>query len=146
MTTSETRPIVVRHLGRDRLQVKVGGFELISDQPVEDGGEDTGPTPTELFVAGLAGCIAFYAERFLRRHDAVQGLRVTCSYRWAEHPHRVGEIELDVEAPGLRPSLREALMRVIDQCTVHNTLRQPPDVRINLRVEAAAAPPTNPRA
>jgi putative redox protein len=33
------------------------------------GGGDVGPTPTELFVAGLASCVAFYARRYLRRHD-----------------------------------------------------------------------------
>ena len=44
---------------------------------VGDGGEDTGPTPTELFIASLAGCVAFYARRYLDRHDQpTEGLTV----------------------------------------------------------------------
>ena len=35
------------------------------DQP--DTG-DTGPTPTDLFVASLASCVAHYAGRFFARH------------------------------------------------------------------------------
>jgi putative redox protein len=49
--------IAVHHLGRDRFGVRIRGHELVSDQPREDGGEDTGPTPTELFIAGLAACV-----------------------------------------------------------------------------------------
>ncbi len=133
--------IVVSHMGADRLRIEARGHELFTDQPIEDGGEDTAPTPTELFVAGLASCVAFYAERFLRRHGlSAGGLKVSCDYRWADGPHRVGEIDLDVEAPGLSREKREAFKRVIDHCTVHNTLLQPPVVRIVVApIEAAAA-------
>jgi putative redox protein len=132
--------IVVRHLGRDRLGIDIGGHELISDQPVEDGGEGMGPAPTEIFLAGLAGCVGFFAERYLRRHGlSTDGLRVRCDYTWAENPHRVGAIELRVEAPSLQEGNREAFMRVIEHCTVHNTLLQPPPIRIRLTAVASAA-------
>ena len=61
--------IKVRHEEGDRFRVSIRGHELFVDQPVDDGGQDSAPTPTELFVAGLASCVAFYAGRFLRRHD-----------------------------------------------------------------------------
>ena len=60
--------ITVRHQGRDRFGAMIRGHRLVADQPVFDGGGDSGPTPTELFVVGLASCVGFYAERFLRRH------------------------------------------------------------------------------
>jgi putative redox protein len=132
--------IAVRYAGGDRLRVDVRGHGLFADQPVEDGGEDTAPTPTEMFVSSLAACVAFYAERFLRRHGLpTEGLKVTADYQWAENPHRVGEIVLNVEAPGLTEVKREAFERVIEHCTVHNTLSVPPVVRVNLApVEVAA--------
>jgi putative redox protein len=132
--------IVVTHAGRDRLRIETRGHELFADQPVEDGGDDSAPTPTELFVASLSACIAFYAERFLRRHSlSTDGLKVTSEYGWAENPHRVGEIDLLVEAPGLTEARREAFARVIEHCTVHNTLRVPPVVRVNLAPSEVAA-------
>lgn len=117
----------------DRLEIRVRGHAMYADQPVEDGGGDTGPTPTEIFIAGLAGCIAFYAERFLRRHRLpVEGLAVGCEYAWDENPHRVGGISITVDAPGLPDSKREAFTRVVEHCTVHNTLLKPPDVVMRL--------------
>jgi putative redox protein len=133
--------ITVTYAGGDRLRIDVRGHELGVDQPVEDGGEDSAPTPTEIFVSSLAACVAFYAERFLRRNGlSTEDLKVAADYQWAGNPHRVGEIVLNVEAPGLTEVKREAFERVIEHCTVHNTLRMPPVVRVNLApAEVAAA-------
>jgi putative redox protein len=137
---AHTATIRVAHQGGDRLLIESRGHELRSDQPVEDGGDDTAPTPTELFLAGLAGCVAFYGARFLRRHGlGTEGLVVTCRYAWAANPTRIGEIDLLVEAPTLTPERREAFSKVIDHCTVHNTLRQPPEVRIQVAPAQATA-------
>lgn len=125
--------IAVTYAGGDRLRIGVRGHELGADQPVEDGGEDTAPTPTELFLASLTACVAFYAERFLRRHQlSTQGLKVICGYGWAAKPNRVGEIDLTIEAPGITAAKREAFFRVVEHCTVHNTLEHPPEVRIRV--------------
>lgn len=131
--------IVVTYAGGDVLRVETRGHVMMADQPVEDGGGDLAPTPTELFVAGLGACIGYYAERFLRRSGLpTDGLRVGCTYAWADNPHRVGEIFIEVEAPGLPETKREAFERVIDKCTLHNTLRRPPSVRIALVPSGAA--------
>ena len=132
--------ITVAHEEGDRLRVSIRGHEVFTDQPQEDGGGDTAPTPTELFVAGLGACIAFYAERYLRRHRlSTEGLRVSCSYSWAEDPHRVGGIEIAVDAPGLPAERREAFERVIAHCTVHNTLSHPPAVALRVGGAQTAA-------
>lgn len=126
--------IKVRYVSGDRLSISVRGHKFSADQPVDDGGEDTAPTPTELFLASLTACVAFYAERFLRRHKlTTKGLNVSCTYRWTENPHRVGEIDLAVDAPGLIAAKRDSFIRVIEHCTVHNTLEHPPEVRMDVR-------------
>jgi len=125
--------ITASYVAGDRLRLRIRGHELFTDQPVEEGGDDTAPTPTELFVSSLAACVAFYAERFLRRNDLpALGLTVTCDYGWAENPHRVGAIELKVAAPEMPASKRAAFQRVIERCTVHNSLDRPPIVLIRL--------------
>lgn len=132
--------IAVTYIRGDRLRIEVRGHEMAADQPVEDGGDDSAPTPTEMFVASLAACVAFYAERFLRRHGLpTEGLSVTSEYEWAENPHRVGAIELEVGAPGLTAAKREAFSRVIEHCTVHNSLHHPPAVHLRLTEPALQA-------
>jgi len=133
--------ITVVNTHGDRMAIRIRGHDLVSDQPMDAGGEDAGPTPTELFVAGLAACVGFYAERFLRRHGSADGLSVTTDFAMsAERPSRVASVDLRIDVPGtLREDLREALLRAADHCTVHNSLRTPPAVRIEIRDVAALA-------
>lgn len=134
--------IEVVHVSGDRYDVRVRGHALTVDQPVADGGGDAGPTPTELFVSGLAACVAHYAGRFLRRHDLpANGFAVRCAFRMADgHPARVAAVDLTLDLPPRFPeSRREALLRVVDRCTVHNTLRMAPEVRIQLVAHDDAA-------
>lgn len=136
-----TNNMWVRHEVGDRFAVMIRGHRLVTDQPLGDGGTDAGPTPTELFVAGLASCVGFYAARFLRRHGfQSEGLGVHCEFEFAEdRPARVASISLGVHAPGLPASKREAFLAVIEHCTVHNSIRSSPHVRIELDpVERAA--------
>ncbi len=129
--------IRVIHEEVDRFRVTVGTHELVVDQP--DTG-DAGPTPTDLFVASLAACVAFYAGRFLDRHAiATEGLAVECSFEMAEdRPARVASIDVRVVLPaGFPDSLSERLQAVVDHCTVHNSLAIPPTVRIGLEAPSS---------
>ena len=92
-------------------------------------------------MSGLAACVGFYAERYLRRHDLdPTGLVVECDFDFSEDgPARVSEIRIAVTAPGLPEARREPFARVIEHCTVHNSLVQPPTVTMDLvRSEKAA--------
>jgi uncharacterized OsmC-like protein len=127
--------VEVLHEAGDRFRVRIRSHELTVDQPVDDGGGDAGPTPTELFVAGLASCVAFYAERFLARHGLpMDGLAVECDYAFAQdRPARVRSIELRVVLPDAFPGAkRAALQAVVEHCTVHNSIVHAPDISIIL--------------
>ena len=129
------REISVRHEGGSRYTLVVRGHEVVVDQPVEDGGTDAGPTPAELFVASLAGCIAYFAGGFLERHDIdAEGFGVEASYEYSDDaPHRVASIDVRIALPPAFPESRlTALQRVVEQCTVHNSLKQAPEVRIQV--------------
>jgi uncharacterized OsmC-like protein len=134
--------IQVRHEGGDRYRIEVRGHEVMVDQPVEDGGDDSAPTPTELFVASLAACVAFYGGRYLIRHDLpVDGFEVGCSFELAsDRPARVRSIHIDVHLPGGFPEgRRDALLAVLRHCTVHNSISMKPDVAIVFGAERRAA-------
>ena len=130
-----TRPTVcVTHRGGDRFEIAVRDHVVIVDQPEAMGGEDTAPTPTELFVASLASCAAFYARRYLARHGLpVEGLRVETDYEMGTHPSRVTRFEVRVVLPEGVPEGRHApLLAMVEHCTVHSTLQHEPEVDIRL--------------
>ena len=128
------RALRVDHKGGDLFEIAVRQHVLHVDQPVEDDGSDAAPTPTEMFVASLASCVAFYVRRFLLRHDLpTDGLAVTALFSMGEHPARVGEIQLSIQIPDGVPGDRRApLLAVASHCTVHNSLEHPPVVTIGL--------------
>jgi len=133
--TVRGRPIRVAHRGGHRFAVQIRGHELTVDQPRGSGGDDAGPTPTELFAASLASCVAFYAGRYLHRHGLERtGLRVRTEFTMAtDRPARIDTVHVTVlPPPGLPEQRRAALLAVASHCTVHNTLRQPPEVVIGL--------------
>lgn len=128
------RTLRVEHRGADRFDIRVRGHIISVDQPIGDGGDDTAPTPTELFVASLASCVAFYARRYLARHDLpTEGLAVETTFEMGARPSRVAGITVRLILPiGVPAERRDALLAVAGHCTVHNTLTTPPEVTITL--------------
>ncbi|MFD5256396.1 OsmC family protein [Streptomyces bobili] len=125
----------VTHVDHDAYTVDIRGHRLQVDQPAEAGGTDTAPTPTELFAASLATCVAFYAGRYLHRHGLPRtGLRVRTEFTMAtDRPARVASLRVVVVPPPELPAQRrDALLAVASHCTVHNTLHRPPAVDIEL--------------
>ena len=117
-----------------RFAITVRGHVLHVDQPVEEGGEDTAPTPVELFVASLASCTAHLARLYLTRHDLpTVGLSAEASWEMVEKPHRVGSIDVALTLPpGVPEEMRARLLKVASHCTVHNSIENTPDIRIAL--------------
>jgi putative redox protein len=127
--------VTVRHAGGDAYAITVRGHAVLVDQPEADGGQDAAASPTELLVASLASCVAFYAGRYLLRHGLDRsGLAVTAEFTMASgRPARVGDVRLRISVPGgIPPQRRDALLAVASHCTVHNTLRQQPGISIEL--------------
>jgi len=125
----------ISFLGGESYEIAVRGHRVLVDQPADSGGGDTAPTPTELFVASLASCIAFYAGRYLTRHGYDRtGLTVAAGFDLAtDRPARVSGVRISVKVPTDLPEERwPALTAVVQHCTVHNTLHNPPEVRIEL--------------
>jgi uncharacterized OsmC-like protein len=110
---------------------------------VEDGGQDAGPSPVELFVGSVASCVAYFVGRFCARHGISQdGLSVEAEWAMAENPHRVGRIDLAIHLP-LRttPEMKERLMKVALGCTVHHSLAIAPTIDIKITPHVASTVP-----
>lgn len=120
--------------GGVRFDVTSGSHTLVTDQPVDDGGQGAGMSPVELFVGSLASCVAYFVGRYCARHQIpCEGFTIDVEWTYAEQPHRVGAVKLRVNLPSeLTPEQREKLLKVAHGCTVHQSLVVPPKVEINL--------------
>jgi uncharacterized OsmC-like protein len=125
---------VAYHSGT-RFDITCGSHRMVTDQPVDDGGQDAGMSPVELFVGSLASCVGYFVGRFCERHNIPrEGLTVDAEWRIAEGPHRVGQINLSIHIPHrITPEQTERLLKVAHGCTVHQSLAGAPMVNIQLR-------------
>jgi uncharacterized OsmC-like protein len=127
--------MTVQYLYGESYEVLLRGHRVLVDQPVDAGGADGAPTPTELFVASLAACMAFYAGRYLTRHGfSREGLAVEVEHEMAtDRPARVAAVRVRLSVPHAVPADRwPALRAVTEHCTVHNTLTAPPAITLEL--------------
>ncbi len=126
--------IAVTHAGGEAYAITTRGHTVLADQPADAGGDDAAVTPTELLVASLASCVAYYAGRYLARHGLDRDrLEVVADFTMATgRPARVGAIRLRITAPDVPAERQAGLLAVASHCTVHNTLRQEPDIAIAL--------------
>jgi putative redox protein len=116
--------------------LEIREHRLTADEPVEQGGDDDGPSPQELLAASLASCTAITMEMYAKRKSwDVAGLEVDCRYTPAERgcPTR---FELVMRMPAhLSEEQVERLRVIAAKCPVHRTLEG--EVAFDERVELA---------
>lgn len=117
-----------------QFSVRLRGHELTSDMSVKDGGQDAGPSPVELLASSLGVCIAMMAQTYCDRHQYTDGdVGVSLTLELADNPKRVGGIVVDLELPdGIPDDRKVAIRRMVEKCPVHETLRNPPRVDIDI--------------
>ncbi len=134
--------LTVAYHGGTRYDITSGKHRIVTDQPVDDGGQDAGMSPVELFVGSVASCVAYFVGRFCERHNIPrQGLSVDAEWAIAEGPHRVGQINVAIHLPHrVPPELKDRLLKVAHGCTVHQSIAVPADVAIKLNPHATGGP------
>ena len=107
--------ITVRTIQNYQVQVEAGNHSFVSDEPADIGGDDLGPNPFDLLLAGLGSCVVITLHMYANRK------------KW---PLERVEIELDyhsmpaAECPDCK-SAPGATVSVIDKrMTFHGDLTQ----------------------
>ena len=112
-----------------RAVATAGAFEIVADEPPSAGGADTGPQPTDLFLASVATCFTLAMAHVARKRGFdLPGLNVTASGTYVGPSFAEIEIAVSWGGPaGVLEGLIPAAERV---CYVTNTLRTVPVLRI----------------
>jgi putative redox protein len=113
-----------------------GGHTIVVDEPLEAGGKDTGPSPTRLVAAGLAGCIAVTMEMYAERKGWDVGkVEVEVDVEYANHSPVSFVVTLRLPAD-LSEEQRARLLVVARKCPVHKLLAGETAVVVSDRIEA----------
>ena|SRR5438132_778819 len=113
----------IRDGGSLRHTVLIGDHTLTVDEPVGDGGTDTGPDPQELLAVSLASCTAITMEMYAaRKRWDIGHVEVDVEYSPAERGCPT-KFELVVRLPEDLPEEQvERLRTIAAKCPVHRAL------------------------
>lgn len=114
------------------------GMAIETDQPKEDGGEGSAPSPFDLFLASLGTCTGFYVASFCRARDiSTEGVRIVQSWVREEGTKKLTDVRLEIRVPESFPErYRDALVRVAGQCSVKKALESSPKIVTEVVAEA----------
>ena len=133
--SSNSPPHVIVRGGADNFaqDVEIGRHHFAADEPLGEGGTDTGPSPYDLLLAALGTCTSMTISLYARRKgwplkDVTVSLRhskihaadcVDCETKMG----RIDRIEREIQLTGpLTIEQRAKLMEIADKCPVHRTL------------------------
>ena len=124
-------------------EIRTGRHRFLADEPVGDGGTDTGPGPYDLILGALGACtsmtIALYARRKRWSLDEVV-VRLRHARVHAEDcadcetkEGMLTVIECEISLIGkLSQDQRSQLMNIAERCPVHRTLTSEIKIRTGL--------------
>lgn len=118
-------------------EVEVDGHALRLDEPPEAGGEGSGPRPTMLLGAALAGCIAITVEMYANRNGwDVGAVEVDVELGYEGPVPTTFDVGLKLPAH-LDAEQRRRLLVIATRCPVHKVLAGEAQVSVVERLEAA---------
>jgi putative redox protein len=112
-----------RENGTFKHDLEIRDHHMTADEPEDNGGDDTGPSPEELLAASLASCSAITIEMYANRKGwDIGDLEVDVDYEPAQRGSPT-KFRMEVRMPKELPEdQRERLMQIAAKCPVHRTL------------------------
>lgn len=114
-------------IGKDRYktEISIRQHQLLGDEPLDNGGQDLGPSPFEYILSGLATCtlatLRMYADR---KEMDLEGVDIKLSLHVEKNElEQVTYIERELTVHGnISEEQRKRLVEIADKCPVHKML------------------------
>ena len=118
----------IRFPGGLEVEAVHGGFTILTDQPLSQGGSGAAPSPFDLFLASIGTCAGLYALRFCQQRNLdTEGLALSLTELKAADGKRVTGLRIEITLPPEFPEkYREAILRAVDQCKVKRHILEAP--------------------
>ena len=124
--------------GNQKIDAFYKGFTIHTDQPLPEGGDNSAPTPFDLFLSSIGTCAGVFVLRFLQqRHLDPTGLKIILRTEVNTQLKMLGKIALDIHLPpGFPDKYRDAVVKAADLCAVKKHILNPPQFEIHATISA----------
>lgn len=104
------------------------GHIIKTDQPLISGGQNTAPSPFELFLASIGTCAGIYVKSFCdNRKIPTNNIKIIQTAEYDEETGLPMSIKLDIKLPADFPEkYKEAVISVAELCKVKKTIAAQP--------------------
>ena len=69
--------MIVTFPGGKQVDTRIGAHEIRTDQPASGGGQDSAPSPFQLFLAAIGTCAGIYVAGFCQKRELpTEGIRI----------------------------------------------------------------------
>lgn len=135
---SRTQEMQVRFGRGLKVDLEYKGFLIPTDQPVDQGGDNTAPAPFDYFIASIATCAGFYALAFCREREIpVDEIVLKMITEKGPESKMIDRIAITVDLPPSFPARYTfALEKAINLCSVKKHLDRPPKIEVLIRDKA----------
>lgn len=118
--------------GNKKISAYFRDFTIHTDQPLTGGGDNTAPSPFEIFLASIGTCAGFYVASFCQsRSIPTDNMSIVQTVFRNDTTHMVEKVTLDINLPPNFPEkYKSAVIKAADTCTVKKHLLQPPGIQI----------------
>lgn len=129
-----TKTKILAGIGHEHYVTKLSmrGHLLVADEPVDNGGKDAGPTPSELVLAGLAACTASTLRMYIDRKDwDVERIDLELSIQTEKtETGQISRIDRVINITGnITDEQKARLLEIADKCPVHKLLTNPIEIK-----------------
>jgi putative redox protein len=109
--------------GAFKHDIAIRSHNVTADEPEDNGGDDSGPSPQELLAASLASCTAITVEMYAKRKGwDIGDMAVDVDYEPAQRGSPT-KFKMVLSFPKELPEeQRERLTQIAAKCPVHRTL------------------------
>ena len=124
--------IKVTFPGGKRVNAELSGIVIPTDQPVDDGGEGSAPSPFIYFLASLGTCAGFYVLSFCQQRG-IETTGMSLNQQMEFSPDQTGKKRLSrvsmeiLLPPGFPEKYRNAVVKTAELCTVKKVITDPPE-------------------
>lgn len=121
--------------GNKKVSAHFREFTIHTDQPEKGGGENTAPSPFELFLASIGTCAGFFVASFCQSRSIPTGnIGIVQTVFRNDETHMVEKITLDIELPPDFPEkYKAAVIKTAETCIVKKHLDSPPKIIVETR-------------
>ena len=120
-----------------RIEAHYKNFVIETDQPAAAGGDNSAPSPFDLFLASIGTCAGYYVKAFCQQRGiSSQGISLVQKMHRNAETRMISAIEINIHLPANFPErYKDSVIKAANACAVKKHIAMAPEFIVNTITE-----------